>query len=310
MTPPTLAAYTALHAAPAAIWLAEGGAARAITRGEAIRRLADAPVLLLNAPLTGARIGYPDVSGLDLLELFAFVRPARFCVPTAAGLARALQLDPPADEAEAALLLPRAAAVLLAEATTSEWRQRAGAETALSSLVRLKWPWAPLLADVPPAMRGEAPLFAALPEWEDAPLRPRPADIRLDPAQVQGRLRELPADTTFLRKLEVMIETHLTFVLLQGDIASASIQLIWQIPLEIRERTLAVQRAYGATWRQVLEAARDAGEIRSDVNLSAIRMSILGALNWAADWYHPTGAAPKQIARDIVLLVLHGLAAR
>lgn len=127
---------------------------------------------------------------------------------------------------------------------------------------------------------------------------------------VRDRLAALPADATFLHKLEAMIETHLTFVLLQGDIASASIQLIWQIPLEIRERTLAVQRAYGAIWRQVLEAARDAGEIRADVNLSAIRMSILGALNWAADWYHPTGASPKQIARDIVAMVLHGLAAR
>jgi AcrR family transcriptional regulator len=133
--------------------------------------------------------------------------------------------------------------------------------------------------------------------------------VRRTKDAVQDRLRALPADATFLRRLEVMIETHLTFVLLQGDIASASIQLIWQIPQEIRERTLAVQRAYGATWRQVLEAARDAGEIRPDVNLSAIRMSILGALNWAADWYHPTGAAPKQIARDIVLMVLHGLAA-
>jgi len=127
---------------------------------------------------------------------------------------------------------------------------------------------------------------------------------------VRDRLAALPADATFLHKLEAMIETHLTFVLLQGDIASASIQLIWQIPLEIRERTLAVQRAYGAIWRQVLEAARDAGEIRADVNLSAIRMSILGALNWAADWYHPTGASPKQIARDIVVMVLHGLAVR
>jgi len=191
VTPPPLAAYTALHAAPSAIWLAEGATARAITRGEAIRRLADAPAILLNAPLTGARIGYPDVSGLDLLELFAFVRSARFCVPTPGGLARALALEPPADEADAALLLLRAAEVLLAEATTAEWRQRAGAETALRSLVRLKWPWAPLLADVPPAMRGEAPLFSALPEWEDAPPRPRPADVRLNPEQVQGRLRDL-----------------------------------------------------------------------------------------------------------------------
>jgi AcrR family transcriptional regulator len=131
--------------------------------------------------------------------------------------------------------------------------------------------------------------------------------VRRTKDAVLDRLTSLPPGTTYLQKLEVMIETHLTFVLLQGDIASASIQLIWQIPAEIRERTLTVQRAYGALWRQVLEAARDAGEVRADVNLSAIRMSILGALNWAADWYHPTGATPKQIARDIVVMVLHGL---
>jgi len=125
---------------------------------------------------------------------------------------------------------------------------------------------------------------------------------------VLERLRALPATATPLQRLEAMIETHLTFVLLQGDISSATIQLIWQIPIEIRERTLAVQRTYGALWRQVLEEARVAGAIRSDVNLSAIRMSILGALNWAADWYRPTGATPKRISRDIVTMVLHGLA--
>jgi AcrR family transcriptional regulator len=133
--------------------------------------------------------------------------------------------------------------------------------------------------------------------------------VRRTKDAVLDSLHALPQDASALRKLEAMIETHLTFVLLQGDISSASIQLIWQIPQEIRERTLAVQRAYGALWRQVLEAARDAGEIRADVNLSAIRMSILGALNWAADWYHPAGASPKQIARDIVTMVVYGLAA-
>ena len=40
--------------------------------------------------------------GITLLELFAFVHPARFVVPTGAGLARALGLVPPADDAETA----------------------------------------------------------------------------------------------------------------------------------------------------------------------------------------------------------------
>ena len=43
----------------------------------------------------GQRLGYPDLSGLDLLELFAFIHPAQFMVPTAAGLAKVLGLDVP-----------------------------------------------------------------------------------------------------------------------------------------------------------------------------------------------------------------------
>ena len=125
---------------------------------------------------------------------------------------------------------------------------------------------------------------------------------------VTERLRKLPADTCPLQKVEAAIETHLAFVLREGDISSASIQLISQVPAEIRERTLAVQRIYGALWRQLLEQARDAGALRADVNLSAIRMSILGALNWAPEWYRPSGASPKQIAHDISVMVLHGLA--
>src|SRR5438045_2450758 len=93
----------ALHATHAGIWLASGdGEVREASRGEAIARAAETPHIILNAPLVGQRLGYPELSGLDLLELFAFVHPARFAVPTAAGLSRALGLEPPANEADAA----------------------------------------------------------------------------------------------------------------------------------------------------------------------------------------------------------------
>src|SRR4051794_41510671 len=93
----------ALHATHAGIWLAGGdGEAREASRGEAIARAAETPHIILNAPLVGQRLGYPELSGLDLLELFAFVHPARFAVPTAAGLSRALGLEPPASEPDAA----------------------------------------------------------------------------------------------------------------------------------------------------------------------------------------------------------------
>src|SRR5207253_5250282 len=104
----------ALHATHAGIWLASGdGEVREASRREAIARAAETPHIVLNAPLVGQRLGYPELSGLDLLELFAFVHPARFAVPTAPGLSRALGLDPPSGPTEAAASLSAIARQLL-----------------------------------------------------------------------------------------------------------------------------------------------------------------------------------------------------
>src|SRR5690606_2010998 len=102
-------ALPALHASHAGTWLQSGGATRGCSKGEAIMAAADTPVLLLNAPLVASRLGYPDLSGLDLLELYAFVHPARFVVPTPKGLAHALGLDEPASDDAVPALLQRAA---------------------------------------------------------------------------------------------------------------------------------------------------------------------------------------------------------
>src|SRR3546814_8355833 len=107
---------------------------------------ADTPVLLINAPLVASRLGYPDLSGLDLLELFAFIHPARFCVPTPKGLADTLGLDAPATDGEVPDFLQRAAARLIAHCQANDWAEREGAWSVLQSLVRLRWPWAQVLS--------------------------------------------------------------------------------------------------------------------------------------------------------------------
>jgi len=183
----------ALHATHAGIWLADdSGDAREAQRGEAIARAAETPHILLNAPLVGQRLGYPDLSGLDLLELFAFLHPARFAVPTIAGLSRALGLEPPAGESGSAGHLRRLAERLLADLADSDWAEREGAWTANATLHRLGWGWAPLVAariERPEA--GERMLFARLPVWEEAAERPPPRTISVDPAEAEARLAEL-----------------------------------------------------------------------------------------------------------------------
>ena len=59
---------------------------------------------------------------------------------------------------------------------------------------------------------------------------------------------------------------------------------------------------------EAMQIARKAGAIRADLDLSVVRMAIMGALNWAADWYKPGRMTPREIARDITAMALGGLA--
>src|SRR3546814_20292337 len=97
----------AIHASHIGIWLADThGRVQRVGRGEAIAAVAATPHLLLNATLTGDRLGYPELSGLDLPELFAFLYPARFAVPPPAGIPAAAGLTPPTPQESLSPLLP------------------------------------------------------------------------------------------------------------------------------------------------------------------------------------------------------------
>ncbi len=175
------------------VWRAAPGvAAQPLTRTQAIRAATETPHLILNAPLAAARLGYPELSGLDLLELFAFIHPARFAVPSAAGLADALGTAAPTPGEAEASALAAMAAQLLDQLVDPAWDARPGAHADAQALTRARWLWA---ADVnarlakPP--KPERALFDALPRFTDTPPRARPRTVVLADAAVLARLRGL-----------------------------------------------------------------------------------------------------------------------
>ncbi|MBZ9647389.1 ATP-dependent DNA helicase [Sphingobium sp. 3R8] len=186
------ATLPALHASHGGIWLREGDRTQALAKGQAIARTAETPVLLLNAPLTGQRLGYPELNGLDLLELWAFLHPARFLVPTPKGLAAALGLPAPASESDIPTLLQQGAALLLGRLEAADWTEREGGWTAAQALHRLRWPWSPLVAPrIARPKEAERWLFSKLPEWEEAQPRPAPRTVSLNEEQILARLDAL-----------------------------------------------------------------------------------------------------------------------
>jgi ATP-dependent DNA helicase DinG len=182
----------ALHASHGGCWLREGAGTRTLSKGEAVMVAADTPQLILNAPLLATRLGYPDLSGLDLLELYAFVHPARFVVPTPKGLAHALGLAEPQGDPDVPRLLQEAAGALLAICESSDWPEREGAWTSLQSLIKMRWPWSTLLtARIARPNSAERWLFTRLPEWEESPEPAQPRQVVLSDEEVIARLAHL-----------------------------------------------------------------------------------------------------------------------
>ncbi|MBA3812129.1 MAG: ATP-dependent DNA helicase, partial [Caulobacteraceae bacterium] len=81
--------------------IADGAGSREAPTREARELFESGPVLIAHAGMTARRLGLyaPPRSArlFDVLELFAFARPAQFCAPSAVGLARAAGLAEPRD---------------------------------------------------------------------------------------------------------------------------------------------------------------------------------------------------------------------
>ena len=127
---------------------------------------------------------------------------------------------------------------------------------------------------------------------------------------VRNRLAALPPDATNLTRLRELITAHAEMVLEFGDYTSAMIRIIGQVPEDVHQRRLHDQRQYGQYWRSLFKDAQTDGELRADVDLSAMMMLILGALNSAPDWYRPgEGLHPTALGSELGTLFLTGLAA-
>ena len=145
--------FSALHASHAGIWIGSAnGPVQTVGKGEAAGRAAESPLVMLNAPLVAQRLGYGDLSGLDILELFAFIYPARFAVPTPKGMASVLNLTPPDSDKDVPAFLLMAAERLLAALSDPSWAEREGAWDSAQALMR----------SIIVAMSDSLPLFALI----------------------------------------------------------------------------------------------------------------------------------------------------
>jgi len=204
-------------------WLTEAGEVQTLSLDETARRVrSGVRPYVCHHRAVARRLGLTLFPSYDVLELFAFVRPARFCVPTANGLASALAL-PPVDGLETeASSLPLIARSLLAELTASP-----GDSAGPIALAMLAggWPWAETVLS---AVGAEGAPFGArrfdglkvwmrIAEWEDR-AKTTPSDSwPVEPVEARARLVKLLGPKAEPRPQQMTYTSHAAGAFLPRD---------------------------------------------------------------------------------------------
>ncbi len=163
---------------------------------DAVARLRSLPPpILVHAPATFRRLGMRPGPAFDLLELFAFVRPAHSAAPTPRGLALALDDDRPMFglEAEATRLADLAAALLNQLVQGRDTLLNRDAATLAARMQKAGWGWGGYVTHAlgrPDAAASSEPLkvWKRLPEWDDTAPLPPPSSHPVSQAEARTRL--------------------------------------------------------------------------------------------------------------------------
>lgn len=161
--------------------LTTDGEVKTLSHDQARMNLNKQHALVCHAPFTRKRLGLDELYAFDVLELYAFVHPIQFCVPTPIGLAKTLGLSPPQDFEDQPFTLMDVASALLADLQKDPLKAKAD-PIKIARLMGLQgkgWAWTPFIFEaLGEEYKPEEQIFGKsalnvwrnLPEWaEEAP---------------------------------------------------------------------------------------------------------------------------------------------
>ena len=108
-------------------------------------------------------------------------------------------------------------------------------------------------------------------------------------------------------RLRAALGAHLKYTLREHF--SSRLRSIRRLPKRLRDRHMQQEREYAAVFAKLLREAHKQGLLRDGYNLSVVRMLVLGALTWVAEWYDPDGPmTPDDVADELMRVVTRGIA--
>ena len=121
---------------------------------------------------------------------------------------------------------------------------------------------------------------------------------------VVAALAALPIGVSPRRRLEAAVKAHLVSSLEHSNYTSASIRTFAFLPEAVRRECRKARRNYEDLWRDLVEELYQARLVDAVIAPESVRLLLLGAVNWAGEWYRPGRMDIDDIARDFAACVL------
>jgi len=125
--------------------------------------------------------------------------------------------------------------------------------------------------------------------------------------EVIQAIAEAGAQNSPLVRLRAALGAHLKYTLREHF--SSRLKSIRRLPKRLRDRHMQQEREYAAIFAGLLDEAQKKGLLRPGFDLSVVRMLVLGALTWVAEWYDSDGSmTADDVADELMRVVTGGIA--
>jgi ATP-dependent DNA helicase DinG len=212
----------AVFANASKVWiLTPDGEMKELPHAQAKLTLHKTAALVCHAPYTQGKLGIDNIAAFDVLELFAFVHPAKFCVPTPQGLCRALGLgipETPEDYPPALIDITKA---LLSDLQNDFWQAKAN-PVDIAGVMGMNgrgWRWTPFVFaalgqtyDEKETVISKSALnvWKHLPEWAEEAPEGQASHLPVTGDESRERLKELLGDRSETRSAQYDYATQIT----------------------------------------------------------------------------------------------------
>ncbi len=130
-------------------------------------------------------------------------------------------------------------------------------------------------------------------------------------SNARAAVEALGPRSSAIERLEAAIRAHLKSQLEENHYSRAATRSFGQLPAPMWRKINRKFREYGKFFDRLIEAAMKSGELDSTVNRSALRMLIIGAVNYTPEWYDPKGKLGVDEVSDLAIrLMLRGVGAQ